>query len=133
MAGGAAQQGLLLKPITTPVSGSQELSDWSKGLNPDLFGEGGFLGETSCISVVGITQLTSCVAGARVSQAAGVTSRLQAVAICRCGVSPRGNMREELFQNKAPLSPAPVCRWLFLIPSREKPGAKLGPSSQQGA
>lgn len=127
------QQGVLLIPITTPVSGSRELSDWCKGPNPDLFGEGGFLGETSCISVVGITRLTSCVAGARVFQAAGVTSHLQAVAICRCGVSPRGNMQEGLFQNKAPLSPAPVRRWLFLIPSREKPAAKLGTSSQQGA
>ena len=31
-------------PVTTPVPGSGELSDWCKGPNPDLFEEGGFLG-----------------------------------------------------------------------------------------
>lgn len=69
----------------------------------------------SCISVVGITWLASCVAGARVFQAAGVTSHLQAVAICCCGFSPRDNMKEGIFQNKAPLSPVSVCRLLLSL------------------
>lgn len=87
----------------------------------------------SCISAVGATWLTSCVAGAGVFQAAGVISYLQAVDICHRGGSPRGNMQEEIFQNKVPLFPASVCRLPFLVPGREKPAAKLGTSSQQGA